>query len=295
MTIPGPQPGGGGSSSPAIADITGLQAALDAKAPLASPTLVTPVLGVAIATSINGTAIPSSKTLVVTTDKLSALAATTSAELKGVISDETGIGGALVFADSPALITPALGTPSALVLTNATGLPASRLTGVVPIANLATGTPDGTKFIRDDGVLAVPSGGGISGMRRNAGNTRGSGNTNIIVYGTSVYSDGSDVTHNTASAATNGSLFTINTTGRYTIVANHYASGGYGVYLMKATSATNTYTAANRIATVSSGGASGTAQVVYSGKLTAGDIVWLHAGAPSADNEANSFEIQRDK
>lgn len=29
----------------------------------------------------------------------------------------------------------------------------------IPIANLATGTPDGTKYIRDDGVLATPSGG----------------------------------------------------------------------------------------------------------------------------------------
>ena len=67
-----------------------------------SPTLVTPVLGVATATSINGTTIPSSKTLVVTTDKLSALAATTSAELAGVISDETGTG-ALVFGTSPAI------------------------------------------------------------------------------------------------------------------------------------------------------------------------------------------------
>ena len=67
-----------------------------------SPTLVTPVLGVATATSINGTTIPSTKTLVVTTDKLSALAATTSAELAGVISDETG-SGALVFAAAPTL------------------------------------------------------------------------------------------------------------------------------------------------------------------------------------------------
>lgn len=32
----------------------------------------------------------------------------------------------------------------------------------VPIANLATGTPDGTKFIRDDGTLVTPAGG--SGM-----------------------------------------------------------------------------------------------------------------------------------
>jgi len=33
------------------------------------------------------------------------------------------------------------------------------ITGVIPIANLATGTPDGTKFIRDDGTLVTPSGG----------------------------------------------------------------------------------------------------------------------------------------
>jgi len=67
-----------------------------------SPTLVTPALGVATATSINATTIPSTKTLVVTTDKISVLAATTSAELAGVISDETG-SGALVFGTSPTI------------------------------------------------------------------------------------------------------------------------------------------------------------------------------------------------
>jgi len=55
-------------------------------------------------TSVNGTTIPSSKTLVVTTDKLSALSATTSAELAGVISDETG-SGSLVFGTSPTFTT----------------------------------------------------------------------------------------------------------------------------------------------------------------------------------------------
>jgi hypothetical protein len=75
-----------------------------------SPTLVTPDLGVATATSINGTTIPSTKTLVVTTDKLSALAATTSAELAGVISDETGTG-ALVFGTSPTIATPVISSP----------------------------------------------------------------------------------------------------------------------------------------------------------------------------------------
>ena len=99
-----------------------------------SPTIVTPTLsGATVAGTINGTTIPSTKTLVVTTDKLSTLAATTSAELAGVISDETG-SGSLVFATSPTLVTPALGTPSAVVLTSGTGLPIS--TGV---SGLGTG------------------------------------------------------------------------------------------------------------------------------------------------------------
>ena len=84
---------------------------------LTSPTLTTPSLGVATATSVNGTTIPNTKTLVVTTDKISVLAATTSAELAGVISDETGTG-ALVFANTPTLVTPNIGvaTGTSLVL-----------------------------------------------------------------------------------------------------------------------------------------------------------------------------------
>lgn len=68
-----------------------------------------------------------------TSNPLSQFATTTSAQLLGVISDETG-SGVLVFNTSPTLITPALGTPSALILTNATGLPVG--TG---IGGLATG------------------------------------------------------------------------------------------------------------------------------------------------------------
>jgi len=47
-----------------------------------------------------------------------------SANLRSALTDETGTGAA-VFATSPTLVTPALGTPASGVLTNATGLPIS--------------------------------------------------------------------------------------------------------------------------------------------------------------------------
>jgi hypothetical protein len=53
---------------------------------------------------------------------LSQFAATTSLQLKNTISDETG-SGALVFATSPTLVTPALGTPASGNLANCTGYP----------------------------------------------------------------------------------------------------------------------------------------------------------------------------
>lgn len=62
----------------------------------------------------------------------------TSAQLAAIVSDETGTG-ALVFANSPTLVTPALGTPSAAVLTNATGLPATSVINT-PAGNIAATT-----------------------------------------------------------------------------------------------------------------------------------------------------------
>ena len=118
-----------------------------------NPTLITPTLGAATATSINGLALTSStgtltiansKTLTASNtltftgtdsssvafsaggtvayvaDKLSAFAATTSSELAGVISDETG-SGSLVFASSPTLITPTLGAALATSVTATSG------------------------------------------------------------------------------------------------------------------------------------------------------------------------------
>lgn len=62
-------------------------------------------------------------------------------ELGGATS--TGTGG-LVRITSPTLVTPALGTPSALVLTNATGLPTTALTGALQAAQEPAHTGDVT-------------------------------------------------------------------------------------------------------------------------------------------------------
>ena len=128
-----------------------------------SPSLTTPTIGVATATTINkvtitapatastltiadGKTLTASNTLTFTgTDGSSAafgaggtvaytggtlaqFAATTSLELLGVISDETGTG-ALVFANTPTLVAPVLGTPTSGTLTNCT-LPVGGISGL---------------------------------------------------------------------------------------------------------------------------------------------------------------------
>ena len=62
------------------------------------------------------------------------LATPSSTNLATAVTGETG-SGALVFGTSPTLTTPALGTPSALVLTNATGLPAAAVGNGIYVAD----------------------------------------------------------------------------------------------------------------------------------------------------------------
>jgi hypothetical protein len=117
------------------------------------------------------------------------LATPSSANLAAAVTDETG-SGALVFATSPTLVTPNLGTPSAATLTNATGLPIS--TGVSGLgAGVAT-------------FLATPSSANLA-----AAVTDETGTGSLVFSNSPTFND--DITLGVAST-TRGELILANTT-----------------------------------------------------------------------------------
>lgn len=126
--------------------------------------------GNASATNYTITLPATTGTVGLTTLSLSQFAATTSAQMAGVISDETGTG-SLVFGTSPTLTTPVLGVASAtsisatstlsgtqLISTVATGTPPLTVTSTTPVANLSIGGTAAAATattITDDAATAV--------------------------------------------------------------------------------------------------------------------------------------------
>jgi len=140
-----------------------------------------------------------------------------SANLAAALTDETGSGSA-VFATSPTLVTPNLGTPSAAVLTSATGLPLTTgVTGILPVANggTATATPS---LVQGSGVTitgtwpnqtiaATGTGGTVTSVAVSGGTT------GLTVSGSPITSSGTITLAGTVAVANGGTGLTAGTSG----------------------------------------------------------------------------------
>jgi hypothetical protein len=164
------------------------------------------------------------------------LATPSSANLLAALTTKTGTGNA-VFATSPTLTTPNLGTPSAVILTNGTGL--SLLTGVTDTLGFANGGTGNSSYTNGQILIGNTSTGGLSKatLTQGANITITNGNGAITIASTGGGGSALSVTDGTNSVASTATL---------TFDANSFlVSGSAGSATVKPTSALNTQTGAS--------------------------------------------------
>jgi len=126
------------------------------------------------------TATLTNKTINLTSNTLVA----TSAQILAAVTDETGTG-SLVFATSPTLVTPALGTPASGIVTNLTGTASININGTVGATTATTGaftTVTATSSVTTDASFSARSSGTSAGVFASGLQIGGSGN-DLVIYG----------------------------------------------------------------------------------------------------------------
>jgi hypothetical protein len=141
------------------ADKTAMRAAVDLPISQAwTSATLSGAFGVTIAaTGSTSVTLPTSGTLASTAAKISDFASCSSSELAGKISDETGTG-ALVFANTPTLVTPVLGVATATSINKVT-ITAPATSATLTIANGAALTVSGNVTLSSSGSCALTLGG----------------------------------------------------------------------------------------------------------------------------------------